>query len=74
MKESLILIEGKNVNNETLRSKSLSNAKQLVVGSVIGFGVIMHIAANDLEDLNAALLSFAKIEGVTGIVTLMIRS
>jgi hypothetical protein len=74
MKESLILIEGNDVDKDTLRSVSLMNAKQLVVGGVIGFGVIMHLAANTLDDLNTALSEFAKIKGVSGVVTLMLRS
>ena len=74
MIESLILIEGNNVDKETLRSKSLMNAKQLIVGNVIGFGVILHIAATTPDDLQTALMDFVKIEGITGIVTLMLRS
>jgi hypothetical protein len=35
---SLIVIEGQNVREETLRSLSLGNAKQLVVGNASGFG------------------------------------
>ena len=42
---SLVLIEGQNVSAETLRSVSLGNAKQLVVGNADGFGVILHLAA-----------------------------
>jgi hypothetical protein len=33
---SLVLIEGQNVSEETLRSVSLGNAKQLVVGNALG--------------------------------------
>ncbi len=67
---SLVLIEGQNVSLETLRSVSLGNAKQLVIGNAYGFGVILHIAADTPVDLSNALLEFAKISGVTG-VTLM---
>lgn len=74
MKESLILIEGTDVDKDTLRSVSLRNAKQLVVGGALGFGVILHLAANTLDDLNTALSEFAKIKGVSGVVTLMLRS
>ena len=41
----LVLIEGKNVSEESLRSVSLSNALQLVVGDAYGFGIILHINA-----------------------------
>ena len=67
------MIEGKSVKEESLRI-SLANAKQLVVGSVIGFGIIIHIAANSPDDLRNALIEFAKVQDVTGVVTLMLRS
>jgi hypothetical protein len=73
MIESLILIEGKKVKKETLMI-SLSNAKQLVVGSAPGFGIILHVAANSTADLGKALLAFAKVPGVTGVITLTLRS
>lgn len=73
MIQSLILIEGKSVNKETLKI-SLSNAKQLVLGSAPGFGVILHVAANSSADLGKALLAFAKVAGVTGVVTLALRT
>ena len=37
---SLVLIEGENVSEDTLRSVSLSNALQLVIGNVSGFGIL----------------------------------
>jgi hypothetical protein len=74
MIESLILIEGQNVNEEALRSVSLGNAKQLVVGGVVGFGVLLHVAATTPSDLSNALLEFAQIPGVTSIVTLALRT
>lgn len=74
MIQSLILIEGKNVNIETLRSVSLGNAKQLVVGDAPGFGVVLHIAAEAPIDLSNALSEFAKVPGVTGIMTLALRT
>lgn len=73
MVESLILIEGKEVREESL-AISLANAKQVVVGSVNGFGVILHVAATTSDDLRNALTDFAKVRHVTGIITLMIRS
>ncbi len=72
MIESLILIEGENVQEENLNI-SLMNAKQVVIGSIIGFGVILHIAANSHDDLSNALLEFAKVINVTGVLTLMLR-
>jgi hypothetical protein len=58
---SLVLIEGQNVSEETLRSVSLGNAKQLVVGNAYGFGVILHLAATSLADLGNALRAFAQV-------------
>jgi hypothetical protein len=73
MIESVILIEGQNVNQETLWI-SLSNAKQLVIGRAGEIGVILHIAANSSTDLGNALLEFAKVPGVTGVLTLVLRT
>ena len=70
MVNSLILIEGKRVKKETL-GISLSNAKQVVIGSYPGFGVILHVAANSTDDLGNALLAFTKVPHVTGVVTLV---
>lgn len=71
---SLVLIEGKNVSEESLRSVSLSNALQLVVGDAYGFGVILHINATTSADLEKALLKFAQVPNVTGVLTLALRS
>jgi hypothetical protein len=71
---SLILIEGQNVSEETLRSLSLGNAKQLVVGNAYGFGVLLHIAADSPVALGEALRAFAQVPGVTGVVTLALRT
>jgi hypothetical protein len=71
---SLVLIEGQNVSEETLESVSLANAKQLVVGNAYGFGVILHINAVSPADLGNALRAFAQVPGVTGILTLALRS
>jgi hypothetical protein len=70
---SLVLIEGKNLKKEALMI-SLMNAKQLVIGDAPGFGWILHIAATTSADLGKALLDFAKIQGVTGVVTLGLRN
>ncbi len=74
MIESLILVEGLNVSEETLRSVSLGNAKQLVVGSVPAGGVVLHVAATTVADLGAALLEFARVPNVTQIATLTLRT
>lgn len=74
MTESLLLIEGQNVSEEALRSVSLGNAKQLVVGGVAGFGVILHVAATTGSDLSNALLEFAQVSGVTSVLTLALRT
>ena len=73
MIESLVLIEGKSVKEEALRI-SLSNAKQIVIGSAPGFGVILHVAATSLDDLGNALLDFAKVPDVSGVLTLTIQN
>lgn len=75
MFESLVLIEEKNVDTETLRSVSLMNAMQVVIGNVPGGGgVILHVAANSADDLGKALLEFAQVPGVKGVLTLTIRA
>ena len=74
MIESLILVEGRNLSEETLRSVSLGNAKQLVVGSVPASGVVLHVAANSPTDLGAALLEFAQVPNVTQVLTLTLRT
>ena len=73
MIESIVLIEGQNVNQETLRSISLSNAKQLVLGRAGAIGIVLDLAATTPADLSNALVKFAQISGVTGVVTLTIR-
>ena len=73
MIESLVLIEGNNVKKETL-GISLSNAKQLVIGRVPGNSWVLHVAANSSTDLGKALLKFAQVPGITGVLTLTLRS
>jgi hypothetical protein len=72
MVESIVLIEGQTVNEETLRI-SLANAKQIVFGRAGEIGMIMHIAATTPADLSNALVEFTKISGVTGVLTLVLR-
>jgi hypothetical protein len=73
MTESLVLIQG-NAVKETALKISLSNAKQIVIGRAPGFGIILHVAANSSTDLGNALLAFAKVPDVTGVLTLALRS
>jgi hypothetical protein len=73
MIQALILIQGTTVKKEAL-TISLSNAKQLVIGSAPAFGTILHVAANSPADLGKALLAFAKIAGVTGVLTLGLQN
>ena len=70
----LVLIEGQHVSEETLRSVSLGNAKQLVVGNAYGFGVVLHIAAESPADLGNALREIGQVSGVTGVLTLALRT
>ena len=72
MIQSVILIEGK--NDKTGLGLSLSNAKQIVIGKAPGFGMILHVAAMTPADLGKALLKFAQVPGVTGVVTLALRT
>jgi hypothetical protein len=75
MLESLILVEGRGASAEALRTVSLGNAKQLVVGSVPeGGGVILHVAATTPADLSAALADFAKVANVTRVLTLTLKT
>jgi hypothetical protein len=71
---SLVLIEGEHVSEDTLRSVSLGNAKQLVLGNAYGFGVILHIHAESPADLGNALRAFTQVPGVTGVLTLALRT
>jgi hypothetical protein len=74
MVESLILVEGRDVSPEALRAVSLGNAKQLVVGTVPGGGVVLHVAATAPADLGAAVRDFGRVPGVTQVVTLTLRN
>jgi hypothetical protein len=73
MIEGLILIEGINLSEEALRSLSLGNALQLVVGNVPGGGVVLHVAADSDAYFGAALLKFSQVPGVTKVVTLVLQ-
>lgn len=69
---SLILIEG-NVEEDALKI-SLGNAKQRVLGKVHAMGWILHVAADSPDYLGKALLDFSKVPGVSGVVTLALRT
>ena len=71
MIESLILIEGQGVNAETL-SISLMNAKHLVIGRS-PMGMIVHVAANSLDDLGNTLLKFGQVPAVSRVLTLVLQ-
>ena len=72
MVESVLLIDGSNVDGEKLRSLSLSNAKQLVWGRLGGSGVVLHVAATTPADLEKAIVKFSGVTGVTSVMTLAI--
>lgn len=73
MISSLILVAGSNLKKADLNI-SLSNAKQIVVGSTPQFGWILHVAANTIADLGKAIQAFAKISGVIAVTTLAIQN
>ena len=74
MIEGLILVEGDDLSEETLRSVSLGNALQLVVGREPRGGVILHIAADSAAYLSDAMLRFAEVRGVTRVLTLALQT
>lgn len=74
MIESLILVDGRNVSEESLRSISLGNAKQLVVGRVPEGGMVLHLAATAPADFAAALLKFSQVPHVSQVLTLTLRT
>ena len=74
MIEGLIMVEGDNLNSETLRTVSLMNAKQVVIGSVPSLGTILHLAANSADDFGTAMREFAGVRGVTSVLTLLLKA
>jgi hypothetical protein len=74
MIESLILIEGKDLSEEKLRSLSLGNAKQLVIGITPRGGIILHIASTSSAYLGSALIEFTEVPGVTKVLTLALET
>lgn len=44
-----------------------------MIGNVEGFGVLLHVAAVSLVDLDNALRKFALVSEVTGVLTLALR-
>ncbi len=78
MIESWVLLEGSNLESEKVRSISLSNAKQLVIGKIESVGsmtggLMLHVAANSPTDLGNALPKLAEVPGVTGVLTLLLK-
>ncbi|HEX8128852.1 MAG TPA: hypothetical protein VF527_07105 [Pyrinomonadaceae bacterium] len=71
--KSLVLIEGNNVTKASLNI-SLTSALQVVIGRAPAMGWVVHVAANSSADLGKALLKFAQVPNVTGVVTLMIQN
>jgi hypothetical protein len=45
-----------------------------VIGQAYGFGVLLHIAATTGADLDKALRAFAQVPGVSGVLTLALRT
>lgn len=72
MVESFLLVEGL-VDEEKFRF-SLSNAKQIVIGSVAGHQTIIHLNAMTAKDLSNAIQKFAQVEGVKAVTTLTVRN
>lgn len=69
----LLLVKGEDVDEEALDSLSLMNAKHLIIGDAHGFGIILHLAANSLEDINNAASDILQVPEVGEIVTLVLR-
>jgi hypothetical protein len=71
---SLVLVEGQNVTEETLRGLSLGNALHLMVGSASEFGVILEITAESSNYLANALIKINQVSGVSGVMILSLRN
>lgn len=72
MVESLILLEGSNLNRNTLEAVSLRNAKHLVVNVNLCRGHVVHIEATTFDDLGNALTLFMQLPDVRCFTTLII--
>ena len=72
MVESVVLVQGPQTARDTAGTMSLMNAKQLVFGRFAKDGTILHVAATTDADLQKALLAFAHVTGMTGVMTLAI--
>jgi hypothetical protein len=57
--------------SDRIRGTSLANAKQLICGKLRN-DLILDVAANSAKDLNAALGTFAEVQGVKGITLLRV--
>lgn len=69
---SLVLVEGDRVIDENLMIP-LTNAEQVLVGRADGFGNLVHIVANSISDLDAAVRGLAAVTNVTGVLALATR-
>lgn len=74
MIESVLLVDGKEIDAEKLRGVSLANAKQLVWGRFGGSGIVLHVAATTPADLQKAVFEFSGQKGVTSVMTLAVRT
>ncbi|MBY0035644.1 hypothetical protein H7U08_03520 [Bacillus cereus] len=75
MIESLILLEESNISTEALRSMSLGNAKQLVIGVIPpARGGILHVIATSASYLGSALLEISQVLGVTNVLALKLEN
>ncbi|EEM56554.1 hypothetical protein bthur0007_55740 [Bacillus thuringiensis serovar monterrey BGSC 4AJ1] len=68
------MVEGQNISTEALRSMSLGNAKQLVIGVIPpARGVILHVTATS-SYLGNALLEISQVAGVKNVLTLTLEN
>lgn len=75
MIESLILVEGQNISTEALKSMSLGNTKQLVIGvTPPAKGVILHVTATSSSYLGSALIEISQVPGVKNVLTLTLEN
>jgi hypothetical protein len=77
--EGFILVEGKGLDQDRLRSLSLRNAKQIVIGSAPGpvpggTSVILHLAGVSPTDFGTALVEFAQVSNVSQVLPMLVRT
>jgi hypothetical protein len=71
---AILLVAGNDIDAEKLRTLSLQNTLQLVIGDAYGFGFLLHLNATTVEDLNRAISDFAQVENVSAVTVLALRS